>query len=64
MRTPKHKNSWREEMTERWCKLVILYNKVKKSPSFKLWLKILLELMRMILQLVIKKIFDHFFNDL
>lgn len=57
-----NKNSlWKEIILKRWEKLVFLYMNYKYSPTFKLLLKIIWALFKIIISTVLKHFFSKFF---
>lgn len=65
--SPKDQKSWKKEFVQRWENLVLLYRKAKNSPSIKRWGKVMLEISKILLSVLIKrgseKFFEHWFKD-
>lgn len=63
MKRKRKTSSWKEQKVQLWEKLVSTYLNMKKSPSVKLILKFIVLILRIILSIVVKKIFLHFFPN-
>ena len=56
-------NVWKDEMVRRWEDLVLMYQKMQESPHFKIVVKFLLELLKIILHILAKKLLDALFDE-
>ena len=56
-------NVWKDEMVRRWEDLVLMYQKMQESPHFKIVVKFLLELLKIILRILAKKLLDALFDE-
>ncbi len=56
-------SSWKEQNVKLWEKMVSTYLTVKHSPSAKLILKFLFLILRVIISIVVRKIFFYFFPN-
>lgn len=61
--TSNNKKSWKEEMLCRWDMLVRHYQRALASPSFKRWMKVCLEVCKILFSILVKKVIEHFFKD-
>lgn len=60
----KHKTGlWKEQHVQLWEKMLSTYLALKNSPSAKLILKFIALILRIILSIVVRKIFIHFFPN-
>ena len=61
--TSKNKKSWKEEMLCRWDTLGRHTQKSWASPSLKRWMKVCLEVCKILFSVLVKKVIEHFFRD-
>lgn len=60
----KHKtSSWKEKHIQHWEKIASIYFAIKDSPSAKLILKFIILILRMILSIIVRRIFLYFFPN-
>lgn len=50
---------WKERALQQWLDLTELFQKVKKTPSFKLFSKFLVQLFKIFANIIIRKIIEH-----
>lgn len=62
-RTSKDKKSWKEEMIGLWDALGRHYQQTLASPSFKCWMKVCLEMCKILFSVLVKKVVEHLFED-
>lgn len=55
--------SRKEELVQKWKNLISLYQKVKDNPSFKCWGKLLFEVGKIFLSVLLKKAVDDWFRN-
>lgn len=63
MKRTSNKKPWKEEMVERWNMLVCQYQAACNTPSFKLWMKVFLGVCKILFSVMLKKFFEHIFED-
>lgn len=63
MTTRRKTGLWKEQHIQLWEKLLSTYLALKNSPSTKLILKFIALILRIILSIVVRKIFLHFFPN-
>lgn len=56
-------SSWKEQKVQLWEKLVSTYLTIKSAPSVKLILKFIVLILRVILTIIVRKIFSYFFPN-
>ena len=61
-RTSKKTKSWKDEMLRRCDMLDCHYQKALDSPSFRHWMKVFLELCKILFSILVKKVIEHFFE--
>ncbi len=54
---------WRNEMIRRWEELVLLYQRIREHPSVKLMGKYLVELLKILLRIIARKIIEFFLDE-
>ena len=55
--------TWKEKQVELWEKMVSTYLRIKSSPSAKLILKFVFLILRVILSIIVRKIFSYIFPN-
>lgn len=50
---------WKDKMVRHWENLVLMYKKSRESPSFRIGLNILWELLKILLRILITKVLVH-----
>lgn len=63
MTTKRKTNSWKEQYVQLWGKMVSTYLALKSSPSIRLIFKFISLILRVILSIVVRKIFSYFFPN-
>lgn len=63
MKQQRSTSTWKEEMVALWEKMVSTYITLRNSPSVKLVLKFIFQLLKIILSIVVKRIIQHFFPN-
>lgn len=61
--TSRNKKSWKEKMVDQWSMLVHYYQEAVNSPSFKRWMKVCLEVCKIVISILFKKVLQDFFED-
>lgn len=54
---------WKDEMIRRWENLVLMYQRIREDPTIKLVGKILLELLKILLRILARKIIEFFLAE-
>ena len=54
---------WKDEMIRRWNNLMLCYKKLQEHPTAKLLGVIVLELLRILFRILVRKIFEFFLDE-
>ena len=57
------KKSWKNKLVQKWKSLASFYRKVKASPSIKRWGRVLLEVGKILLSILLKKAIEYWLRD-
>ena len=53
----------KDEMIRRWENLVLVYRRIREHPTIKLLGKFVKELLMILLRILVKKVFERFFDQ-
>ena len=57
------KNVWKDEMIRRWENLVLMYQRIRESPQIRLAAKFFLELLKILLRILARKVLETLFDE-
>jgi hypothetical protein len=62
MQNQNNKHTWKESATNNWIALVTIYNESRKKRTFKSCLRLVKCLFNIVIQVLLKIIFERIFN--